>query len=71
MLIEQEERISHPTRGNWVWCYETEATCGADRLVYLHLDCDCITNPEGYCVACGAPSPCLWASQGVLVGASR
>lgn len=59
--IQGEPRVNSQTRGRWDFVRMVHPKSGRtiDRR-YYHVDCDCITNREGHCILCGAPSPILW-----------
>ena len=54
--VKGEPVISHPQRGCWEYCWDPFEK----RHVYLHLDCDMVTDRTGHCVGCGQPCPTLW-----------
>jgi len=40
---------------NQRWLYVHDIKEG--KNTYLHLNCDCQVDEEGYCLLCGCPSP--------------
>lgn len=41
--------------GRWMWCVDHED----GWFGYLHMDCDCACNDDGFCMACHSPSPAV------------
>lgn len=39
--------------GRWLWCWDPEDGWEG----YIHMECDMITDADGFCCGCGCPSP--------------
>lgn len=57
--VENEPIVRSETRGRWEYVRDTETKWQG----YLHMDCDALTDNEGYCVMCGAPCPTIWTEM--------
>jgi hypothetical protein len=56
MMLPATGELPMTTRtGRWIWCHDHEDGWKG----YLHMDCDCACDVDGYCIGCGNASPAV------------
>lgn len=56
-IIPIESAMDCGNKGRWEYCSLRDHMARVVDHRYMHLDCDSLTDREGNCIHCGAPSP--------------
>jgi hypothetical protein len=56
-IVPLEPVMDCGTRGRWEYCSLRDHMGQPVGQRYMHVNCDALTDREGNCIYCGAPSP--------------